>query len=59
MWLRSIFRFHHFLVVVSSLVNTVGASAKRSDILQYKQADLIAQAIKNGEIASGRGLHVN
>ena len=43
--------------VVGSLVNTVGASAKRSNILQYKQADLIAQAIKNGEIASGRGLN--
>ena len=32
--------------VVGSLVNTVGASAKYSDILQIKQADLIAQAMK-------------
>ena len=31
--------------VVGSLVNIVGASVKRSDIFQNKQADLIAQVI--------------
>ncbi|XP_024031085.1 uncharacterized protein LOC112094463 [Morus notabilis] len=43
--------------VVASVVNTVGASPKRCAILQDKRAVIIAQAVRNGEIASGRGLN--
>ncbi|XP_074323474.1 uncharacterized protein LOC141660388 [Apium graveolens] len=38
-------------------MNVVGASAKRSDILQEKQIARIAQALQNEEIKSGRGLN--
>ncbi|KAJ0969666.1 hypothetical protein J5N97_022543 [Dioscorea zingiberensis] len=38
-------------------MNVVGASPKRSDILQEKQIAHISQALQSGEIASGRGLN--
>ena len=39
------------------MVNVVGASAKRSDILQDKQGIIIVEAHENGEISSSRGLN--
>ncbi|KAL5540784.1 hypothetical protein UlMin_042397 [Ulmus minor] len=46
-----------FFSSIASVVNVVGASAKRSDILQDKQGIIIAEALQNGEISSGRGLN--
>ncbi|KAL5545449.1 hypothetical protein UlMin_005136 [Ulmus minor] len=46
-----------FFSSISIVVNVVGASAKRSDILQDKQGIIIAEALQNGEISSGRGLN--
>ena len=42
---------------VASIVNVVGASSKRCDILWEKQEAIITKAIKDGEISSGRGLN--
>ncbi|KAJ0978475.1 hypothetical protein J5N97_013949 [Dioscorea zingiberensis] len=42
----------NFFCVVASVVNVVGASPKRSDILQEKQIVHISQALQNGEVAS-------
>ncbi|XP_062119540.1 uncharacterized protein LOC133834024 [Humulus lupulus] len=44
-----------FLTVVSNVVNVVGASSKRRDILQEKQALKVIEALKGGELLSGRG----
>ena len=38
-------------------MNVVGVSAKRRDILQYKQAILVIEALRNSEISSGQGLN--
>ena len=38
-------------------VNIVGTSAKRCDILREKQKAKIIQALKSGEISTGRGLN--
>ncbi|KAL5546388.1 hypothetical protein UlMin_006075 [Ulmus minor] len=46
-----------FFSSIASVVNVVGASAKRSDILQDKQGIIIAKALQNGEISSGCGLN--
>ncbi|KAL5567045.1 hypothetical protein UlMin_030209 [Ulmus minor] len=46
-----------FFSSIAIVVNVVGASAKRSDILQDKQGIIIAEALQNGEISSGRGLN--
>ena len=43
--------------IVASLLNVVGASCKRKDILRERQLEKIVEACKNGEISSGRGLH--
>ncbi|XP_022850561.1 zinc finger MYM-type protein 1-like [Olea europaea var. sylvestris] len=43
--------------LVSSMVNIVGASSKRCDILREKQEAIISEALINGEISSGRGLN--
>ena len=42
---------------VSSVVNIVGSSSKRVDILKEKQVDSIAEALENCEITSGKGLN--
>ena len=42
---------------VSSVVNIVGSSSKRVDILIEKQVDSIAEALENCEITSGKGLN--
>ncbi|XP_062075261.1 uncharacterized protein LOC133779301 [Humulus lupulus] len=44
-----------FLTVVSNVVNVVGASSKRRDILREKQALKVIEALKGGELLSGRG----
>ena len=46
-----------FFSSIAIVVNVVGASAKRGDILQDKQGIIIAEALQNGEISSGRGLN--
>ncbi|XP_022897746.1 uncharacterized protein LOC111411446 [Olea europaea var. sylvestris] len=43
--------------LVSSMVNIVGASSKRCDILREKQEAIIFEALINDEISSGRGLN--
>ena len=42
--------------LVSSVINIVGSSSKRANILKEKQVDLIAEALENGEIESRKGL---
>ncbi|XP_039142002.1 LOW QUALITY PROTEIN: zinc finger MYM-type protein 1-like [Dioscorea cayenensis subsp. rotundata] len=42
---------------VSCLLNVVGASCKRYDILRESQASRVAEALKNDELASGKGLN--
>ncbi|XP_062080380.1 uncharacterized protein LOC133785140 [Humulus lupulus] len=44
-----------FLTVVSNVVNVVGASSKCRDILREKQALKVIEALKGGELLSGRG----
>ncbi|KAL5556649.1 hypothetical protein UlMin_038885 [Ulmus minor] len=46
-----------FFSSIAVVVNVVGASVKRSDILQDKQGIIIVEALQNGEISSGRGLN--
>ncbi|XP_022846317.1 uncharacterized protein LOC111369063 [Olea europaea var. sylvestris] len=43
--------------LVSSMVNIVGVSSKRCDILREKQEAIISEALINGEISSGRSLN--
>ncbi|XP_022869798.1 zinc finger MYM-type protein 1-like [Olea europaea var. sylvestris] len=47
----------NFFGVVGNVINTVGASSKRCDLLREKQLDFIAEALEKGEILSGRGLN--
>ncbi|XP_062094369.1 uncharacterized protein LOC133800427 [Humulus lupulus] len=46
-----------FLTVVSNVVNIVGASSKRRDILREKQAQKVIEALKSGQLSSGKGLN--
>ena len=39
--------------IIANLVNVVGASTKRRDILRDKQPMLVIEALRNGEISSG------
>ena len=41
--------------LTTRVVNVVGASAKHCDILREKQQAKIFEALKNGEISTGRG----
>ncbi|XP_062100138.1 uncharacterized protein LOC133806020 [Humulus lupulus] len=43
--------------VVSMVINVVGCSSKRCDILREKQDAIISEALKCGEISSGRELN--
>ena len=43
--------------LTTRIVNVVGASAKRCDILREKQQAKIVEALKSGEISTGRGLN--
>ncbi|XP_030505402.2 uncharacterized protein LOC115720392 [Cannabis sativa] len=46
-----------FLTVVSNVVNIVGASSMRRDILREKQAAKVIEALKSGQLSSGKGLN--
>ncbi|XP_057538192.1 uncharacterized protein LOC130815725 [Amaranthus tricolor] len=43
--------------VLANLLNVVGASCKRRDMIRKKQAQVVAQALEVGEIESGSGLN--
>ena len=45
------------LSVVTNVVNVVGASSKRRDILHDKQFVVVSESLKHGEISSGQGLN--
>ncbi|XP_022843312.1 zinc finger MYM-type protein 1-like [Olea europaea var. sylvestris] len=47
----------NFFLVVGNVINTVGTSSKRCDLLREKQLDFIVEALEKGEILSGRGLN--
>ena len=42
---------------IGKLLNVVGASCKRHDLLREKQAKRVKEALKNDEIETGRGLN--
>ncbi|XP_028071838.1 uncharacterized protein LOC114274166 [Camellia sinensis] len=46
-----------FFTLVSNVVNVVGASCKRRDIVKEKQAAKVAEALNTGELSSGQGLN--
>ena len=43
--------------ITSRIMNTVGASCKRKDILLAKQYEKILEALAKGEILTGKGLN--
>ena len=43
--------------VVTNVVNVVGASSKRRDILHDKQFVVVSESLKHGELSSGQGLN--
>ena len=43
--------------MIGKLVNVVGGSCKRRDMVRAKQAETILEALNLGEIESGKGLH--
>ena len=45
------------LSVVTNVVNVVGASSKRRDILHDKQFVVVSESLKHGELYSGQGLN--
>ena len=47
----------NLFALVSNIVNVVGGSCKRRDILREKQAAKIIEALSNNDIGSGRGLN--
>ncbi|XP_075483620.1 uncharacterized protein LOC142523773 [Primulina tabacum] len=47
----------NFIRVVGDVLNVVGASCKRSDLLREKHSNFIVEALERGEISSGRGLN--
>lgn len=46
-----------FFTSVANVVKIVGASSKRHDILQEKQALKVIEALKNGQLSSRQGLN--
>ena len=46
-----------FFNMISTLMNVVGASCKRKDMIRQNRAEKIAQGILNGEIQTGKGLN--
>ena len=42
---------------ISSIINIVGASCKRMEVIREKQYARIIEGLENGEIFSGRGLN--
>ncbi|XP_042405087.1 zinc finger MYM-type protein 1-like [Zingiber officinale] len=47
----------NFFRIVGDVVNVVGSSCKRSDLLKEKHSDFIVEALERDEISSGRGLN--
>ncbi|XP_057506609.1 uncharacterized protein LOC130789836 [Actinidia eriantha] len=47
----------NLFALVSNIVNVVGGSCKRRDILREKQAAKIMEALSNNDVGSGRGLN--
>ncbi|XP_042460282.1 zinc finger MYM-type protein 1-like [Zingiber officinale] len=47
----------NFFRIVGDVVNVVGSSCKRSDLLKEKHSDFLVEALERGEISSGRGLN--
>ncbi|XP_042437040.1 uncharacterized protein LOC122023004 [Zingiber officinale] len=47
----------NFFRIVGDVVNVVGSSCKRYDLLKEKHSDFIVEALERGEISSGRGLN--
>ncbi|XP_042387331.1 zinc finger MYM-type protein 1-like [Zingiber officinale] len=47
----------NFFRIVGDVVNVVGSSFKRSDLLKEKHSDFIVKALQRGEISSSRGLN--
>ncbi|XP_042423393.1 zinc finger MYM-type protein 1-like [Zingiber officinale] len=47
----------NFFRIVGDVVNVVGSSCKRSDLLKEKHSDFIVEALERGKISSGRGLN--
>ena len=45
------------LSVFTNVVNVVGASSKRRDILHNKQFVVVSESLKHGELSSGQGLN--
>ena len=43
--------------VVTNMINVVGASSKRSDILRDKQVAVVIESLSNCELFSGQGLN--
>ena len=43
--------------VVTNVVNVVGGSSKRHDILYDKQFVVVSESLKHGELSSGQGLN--
>ncbi|XP_048502700.1 uncharacterized protein LOC125498518 [Beta vulgaris subsp. vulgaris] len=46
-----------FFDVVSNIINVIGSSCKRRDVLREMRAMRLAEAINNGEIKTGKGLN--
>ncbi|XP_042404883.1 zinc finger MYM-type protein 1-like [Zingiber officinale] len=47
----------NFFRIVGDVVNVVGSSCKRSDLLKEKHSNFIVEALERDEISSGRGLN--
>ena len=43
--------------VVTNVVNVVGGSSKRHDILHNKQVEVVVESLKDCELSSGQGLN--
>ena len=43
--------------VVTNVVNVIGVSSKRRDILRDKQFVVVSESFKHGEFSSGQGLN--
>ncbi|KAJ6795457.1 zinc finger MYM-type protein 1-like [Iris pallida] len=46
-----------FFNIISTLMNVMGASCKRKDMIRQKQAKKVAKGIKSGLIETGKGLN--
>ncbi|XP_047257914.1 zinc finger MYM-type protein 1-like [Capsicum annuum] len=51
------FLVNDFFVIITNVLNVVGASFKRRDQLRDHQAEILEQLLESGEIQSGKGLN--